>query len=212
METQTIPGGTVLRKIGSIVAVSIFASLVVGCGGEDEDATLTCAWLKSEDNCWARALAEAETCLPPSSDVGVFDDSLQVCTYESGHVVSLAEPVVFPLDASTAVDEPWAFSIEKGGQSCLSWDQTNMGDLTLTTASGTVRMQGSKGHARVTCQDGKTYKTDRAVELIFTCDQGSPGMSVMGHDQIHFMATGAFGESSFLSAVNLFSCEPEEAI
>lgn len=201
-----------LRKFGSIAAVSIFASLVVGCGGDDEDAALDCAWLKSEANCWAQALAEVEPCLPPSSEMGVFDDSLQVCTYESGHVVSLAEPVVFPFAASTAVYEPWSFSIEKGGQSCLSWDQTNIGDISLSTASGTVRMQGSQGNVKVTCQDGKTYKTDRAVELIFTCDQSSPGMSVTGEDEIHFWAAGAFGASSFFDVTRLFSCGPEEAI
>lgn len=196
-----------LRKLGTFAALCLFSSMVLACGDDDDVGTIDCAWLQSENNCWAQALAEAESCLPPTDVEGVFDESLQVCSYETGHTVTFDVPVGFPPDSSIVFDGPITFEIESGGQACLTWRNSKKAD-SMTTASGTVKVETSGLATSISCPNGKKYEIANSFELL-SCDN-PPGRMVSGFHDIRFSALGGYGEGGFMNTTQLFSCQPAD--
>lgn len=197
------------RKIGVIAAVSLLSVQAIGCGGDDDTGNLDCAWIESEKNCWAQALERVQTCLPSSMADGVFDESLQLCGYESGHTVTFASPVDLPLDTQTAFKSHWKFDIAVGEEFCLGWESSEH-FMAITTGVGTVRMDSGGNSVTFTCEDGKKYKSTNAFELVMTCDNPA-GMMIMGDDEVHFSALGGFGEGGWFNTTSLFSCVQDDA-
>jgi hypothetical protein len=136
--------------------------------------TLTCAWLRSADNCWLAALKEATACLPDAKLAGSFDAARATCSYADATVVAFAP---FPATPATGQAPAWKFAVTKKGTSCMSFESAahvlgNHERTTLTTALGSVELRYDDGAARVTCPDGRAYDNGAFHDLL-DCETGA---------------------------------------
>jgi hypothetical protein len=150
--------------VPSLVVIGL--TLGAGCGSGSSggpSATLDCAWLAS-DNCWKMTVAEASSCLPPSSETGVLSADNASCSYASGATVAFTPALVLP--TSTTGNTTWNFTIMNGGQSCLHFQDTGPG-FVLTVGGHTVT-ESSTGAIglRITCPDGTSYASANALDLL----------------------------------------------
>jgi hypothetical protein len=144
------------------------------------DATLTCDWLASSDNCWLAALDDLHACLADGSASGVMKSDGSACSYSDGTVVTFKPS--FPAPAPQGEAPAWSFSIAKKGIACAHFESEAhpLGNDThsrLSTQSGTVDLQYVDGAATFTCPDGSTYVHPHFHDLL-SCG-GDSGVSTL---------------------------------
>lgn len=141
----------------------------LGSGGVCMDADL------EADNCWKRAVREANACLDASA-TGVLSADRTLCTYPDGSTVQFAEPTPTTIDENYV----WDFSIVVGGEVCADFLELSDGGYRLATASGETEVRlGGVITATVTCPDGSgfDYGLDPSM-LLGGCDY--PGITYAG--------------------------------
>jgi hypothetical protein len=175
----------------SFAVFSLFVMFVAACSSEtgsetpatpEHDAgidaapaapTMTCAWLKSADNCWLAALKEAASCLPDAKLAGALDATRSTCSYSDATMVTFSP---FPPSPPSGQAPAWTFDVTKKDAPCMSFASGahplgNHEDTKLTTALGVVELRYDDGVAQMTCPDGKTYTHPRFHELL-DCELG----------------------------------------
>lgn len=182
------------RRRTALLAL-LFAATACDSGTKDDP----CPWL-SGDNCWKAALAAAAPCLHAASVVGEMSADSASCAFDDG--VSIAFNV--PFDATADQPDKWDFTIEKDGEACLSYQQTNAQystDLSLTTPAGALTVHADPGTYDVSCPDATTYSFSPLDML--NCNGvfgASPGIVWTGNLTLSFNG-GADG------SVMAFRCE-----
>lgn len=179
-----------------------------GTGGSIEvPQELDCAWFTG-DNCWKQALASLRTCVPPSGDVGAFDDDRTDCHYANaeGDSVHFARVPTDPLPN----DWLWNFTLsnEAGGTCARFLEAIGTGGNFVTRLEspiGTVILDAQGDYFEVTCPDDTAYATDD-IWTVLSCSGGinnQPGTSYSQNDGILWFALNGSGDE----AVSLFRCE-----
>jgi hypothetical protein len=163
------------RVVFAAVWVSAALAVAVGCsgggGGGGGGSTLDCAWLAG-DNCWKTTLADASSCLPPSTETGVLSADGATCTYASGAMVTFAPPIVLPMPA-TAHDVKSNVTVTNAGVDCLHFESLASGGFKLVVKGQTVQEGPSGGLGlAVSCPDGTRYTSGNALQLLSCGDDG----------------------------------------
>jgi hypothetical protein len=121
--------------------VLVFATtIVLGAGACDPSDT--------SSTCYDTVIAAAQSCLPPASATGAFNDAGTICTYSGGDEVTFTPPE-FDGVSNFVVDSA-------GGSLCMSYQSAD-GGFTLETAAGTTT-KSSNGD--VTCPNNIAYTGD----------------------------------------------------
>jgi hypothetical protein len=188
--------------------------LVVGIGGGCSGGSsgggggaLTCAWLAS-DNCWKMTLDDAAGCLPPTAETGVLSADNKTCTYASGAVVTFKTALVIPIPDQSS----WNFTITKGGQDCLHYEDVGQGFKVVVGGHNTVTgaPSGLQGFG-ISCPDGTTASTSNALNLL-NCDAdgGAPLGGLPGRILSSSGTSFSFSllRSSSSGEQQLFDCSP----
>lgn len=135
-------------------------ALLGACGGSED---LTCAVLEDPGNCWAKAAAEATSCLAMRATPGVLSADRTACTWADGSSVTFDAP----LPTDTAELDHLSFSVVGPGCS-WSFTDTFMNRMELTVGLETEVSQLHPDHTfELACHDGTSYETD--FSNLFTC-------------------------------------------
>jgi hypothetical protein len=152
-------------------------AMSLGCGSSSEQigGTLDCAWLEG-DNCWKSTAEAAQSCLPSPDATGTFSADNAVCTYQSGQVVTFTPALTYPFEST----DTWDFTVTSAGQTCMHYQQTAGGDVTLTVGMDKFLLTRlGPAAVRFTCPDRTTYTSMNTLD--FSCPGGShsgPGTNV----------------------------------
>jgi len=177
-----------------------------GDGGADGGGLpLTCDWLAG-NNCWKTTINLAASCLPAGTDFGTFDAANTVCTYPNGTTVTFDAPLMLPIPTD---EPPFRFTVASGGQTCLRFEEREVGEVGFTATAGgqavKLTLVGATG-VQMTCPDGTTYSADNIFEL-FTCGGGTMGVAgtswFSNAARIEFDLTGA---STATQLLPIFDC------
>jgi len=216
-------------RVSSLRAAAFVAPFVVACSANPSGAgdpaptpdagadvaatpTLTCAWLRSADNCWLAALKEATSCLPDAKLAGALDSVKTTCTYADATVVTFAP---YPATPPQGQAPAWKFDVTKKGVACLSFDSAahplgNHERTTLTTPRGSVELRYDDGAAQITCPDGRTYAHPRFHDLL-ECEadvQTLPGEAWGSAGSLeYFWLMNGMGASDPNAHVTVWSCK-----
>lgn len=184
-------------------------AMMLGCGSSSDSggggaATLDCAWLAG-DNCWKATANAAKACLPASTSSGTLSADNATCTYPTGQVVSFTPALTLPLPNSFN----WNFTVTANGQTCMRFQETAAGGLTLTVGSQTFTQTtvGTLG-IRFTCPDGTSYSNPNAFDLL-NCPAGFEGMPGTGYSDTSTSANLSLlstASSTTSSSLPVFDC------
>lgn len=146
----------------SLRASGVLLLLLSACGSrvnvEGDSGVFDCAWV-NENNCWRRALADVEACLPQDETATLSADG-KSCTYASGPAIAFPYPNVD--------NDPFIATATNGEASCYEYELDHAPDaasMALTTASGRVALEFHKDENDVlslviTCPDASVARTD----------------------------------------------------
>jgi hypothetical protein len=139
-----------------VVVLAAFAA----CGGSSND--LTCQQLADPNNCWAKAAAEATSCIAMRTQPGLFSADRTTCEWSDGTMVTFDAPL--PTQTS-ALDH---LSFDVTGPAC-SWSFTDTfhNHMELTVGDKTETASLSNGTFTLACDDGTDYST--AFNNLFKC-------------------------------------------
>jgi hypothetical protein len=169
---MTLAKRMLVAAVGAVSALAI----AVGCSGGGGAPTLDCAWLAG-DNCWKTTVAEASSCLPPSTETGVLSADGATCTYASGAMVTFAPPIVLPMPA-TSHEVKANVTVTNAGVDCLRFENVASGGFKLVVKGQTVQEGPSGGLGiAVSCPDGTQYSNGNALDLL-NC--GGDGGAIFG--------------------------------
>lgn len=158
-------------------------------------APLTCAWLASADNCWAKAVAKVESCGLVAA--GKLSTDLKSCTATSGASVTFAAP--YPTVPLTR-DTPFAYIMNSadGGAACYQLSATTpppdgsakpyLPHVALASADGCTSFdaEAEAGIATIMCPDGVGHS---ATESLSGCDLPTYSFLASGTDAFGFELT-----------------------
>jgi hypothetical protein len=203
----------------SLIAISLtlgflagFVGLGAGCGGGGSaqgGGSLDCAYLASADNCWKTTASAATSCLPDPSETGTLSADGKTCTYASGEVVTFTPPLVLPLPTNGSAN--WNFTVTTAsGATCLAFQDSSSGGLTLTVQGQTVKETNPGGlSVGLTCPDGTSHTNSNGLSLLNCGADGGyislPGDSLSSTDTAVFFSLLSTGSSSFGEPV--FNCQ-----
>jgi hypothetical protein len=189
-------------------------------------ADLTCAWLKSNANCWYAAYNAILSCAPPGvSDFGHFEDATKLkCTYTTtGSVVTFATAPATPLKPHDSVSaKTYAGDAGGTGTPCfeLSVDWPATGPITTRFApegsnanAVEIRMLGQFGTIELSamaikCPDGSQVWTDNPQGLQNTCGM-LPHVEYSGSTSTSVLLYSGVGPNDAGNAVrSAFTCIP----
>ena len=140
---------------------------------------LTCAWLQSNKNCWADALAVIESC--PSRGGMLSADGVSCPGTTNGSVVTFEPPpLTRPVGPNRAFD--YKVTAGDGGQRCYTLGTrtppaTTAGeiDISITTPAGCTSAVGSGILLTIACPGGVTH-TGNFNDLAFACKPPGAGV------------------------------------
>jgi hypothetical protein len=138
--------------------VVVLAALAA-CGGSSD---LTCAQLADPMNCWAKAAAEATSCIAMHATPGTLSADRTSCTWSDGTTVTFDQALP---TSTTALDH---LTFDVAGPGC-SWSFTDTfhNHMELTVGLKTETATLANGTFTLGCDDGTSYST--AFNTLFTC-------------------------------------------
>ncbi len=200
----------VMRMSFVVVGLTVGVLALVGGGSSGgSSASLDCAYLASDTNCWKTTAASASTCLPAESEIGTFSADGKTCTFATGDVVTFSPALVLPLP--TATTPTWNFTVTtSSGASCLAYQDDGNGAITLTVEGQTVKETTPGGLSiALSCPDGKTYSNSNAFTLLSCPDAGLfgglPGLGWSSSDTS--VSVSLVGTSAAYGSIPVFNCQ-----
>lgn len=199
----------VMQTSFAAVGLGLVALVIGGAGCGGSSASLDCAYLASDNNCWKTTAAAASSCLPLEAEVGVLSADRSTCTYASGDVVTFTPPLVLPLPSTPT--PTWNFTVKTGsGASCLAYQDDGNGAVTLTAEGQTVQETTPGGLSiALSCPDGKTYSNSNAFSLLSCPDAGLfgglPGIGWSSSDTS--VSVSLVGTSAAYGSIPVFNCQ-----
>jgi hypothetical protein len=140
---------------------SLLAVLVACGGGSGGNPALDCAYLASANNCWKTVAADAASCLPSGSAVGVLSADNMSCTYATGQVVTFTTALTLPLPEHPQ----WDFTVTANGAQCMKYQEGSDG-LELWNGCSETVSESDTGTLDLTCPDGTTYSNANPLMLL----------------------------------------------
>ena len=172
---------------------------VVACDVPDpEPEELTCDLLEDESNCWAQAAADMRGCLPAGETEAILAADRASCAFADGTRIVFDESL--PLDSFDL--EHLAFTIQKNGTTCASFEDTFANRMELSAGGATVVSQ-LRSSFELDCGGGEVYETE--FETLFDCAPGAAptdGFSVEA-ELVTFLI------SAVSTPGEMFRCVPE---